>query len=132
MTAPTPNSLIDVAIALVRRGELWLVALRHPHAHLGNQWEFPGGKREPGESPEETALRELREECGVLAAVERELQPRTWDYGDRIVRLTPVLCRWVEGEGRALGCAECRWISAAELRSLPMPEVNRSIIAEIA
>jgi mutator protein MutT len=119
----------EVALAVVARGARWLVARRRTNAHLPGVWEFPGGKCEPGETPERAALRELREECAVEATVERSLDPLDCDYGDRTVRLTPVLCRWVGGEGEALHSDECRWVTARELRELAMPAVNAGIVA---
>lgn len=122
------SPVIDVALALVRRGGLWLVARRPPLVHLGGLWEFPGGKCRPDEPPGAAAVRELREECGVRAAVERVLPPVTWAYPDRVLRLTPVLCRWQAGDARSRLGTECRWVSSAELPRLEMPPANAEII----
>lgn len=119
---------VEVAIALVHRGNHWLVARRRPEAHLGGLWEFPGGKREGVERPAETALRELREECAVEAVVEAELETLRHDYGDRVVSLTPLVCRWRSGEGVPHGCEECRWATLGEISGLPMPALNAEII----
>lgn len=119
---------VAVAIALVHRGNRWLVARRRPEAHLGGLWEFPGGKREGTETPAETALRELHEECAVEAVVEAELGTLRHDYGDRVVSLTPLVCRWRSGDGAAHGCEECRWATLGEISGLPMPALNAEII----
>src|SRR5262245_51470504 len=124
-------SVRRVAIAIVRRGDCWLVAQRHQQAHLGGMWEFPGGKSERGETPDQTALRELREECGVEAVVERILPQLRHDYGDRVIELTPVLCRWTRGDAQPLGSVACRWVGAEELRRLEMPAVNAEILREL-
>jgi mutator protein MutT len=125
MTCP----LLEVAIAIVHREQHWLVAQRPAAAHLGGLWEFPGGKRRPSESTAAAALRELREECGVEAAVERILDPLICHYDDRSVELTGVVCCWKAGEPVPLASVQCRWVTAAELRALPMPAVNAAIIA---
>ncbi len=125
------HETIDVSLAIVHRDQRWLIAQRHPDAHLGGLWEFPGGKREPGETPEAAALRELHEECGVIAQVERVLPPFFVDYGDRRVNLTPVVCRWVRGDAQPLGSVSCRWVTMAELRRAEMPAINAEIIREL-
>jgi len=121
-----------VAIALVHRDGRWLVARRHDDAHLGGLWEFPGGKREPDETPEEAAVRELMEECGVQAVAEMTLPPLRHEYPERVVDITPVICRWQAGEAHTIGNAECRWATLAELRRLEMPAANAFILRELA
>jgi 8-oxo-dGTP diphosphatase len=123
--------LVEVAIALVCRGTRWLVAKRRADTHLGGFWEFPGGKRKPNEPPAAAAIRELHEECGVDAVAERVLQPVDWEYPDRYVSITAVLCRWRDGEAQPLGCEACRWVSLTELRELDMPPLNAAIIRQL-
>lgn len=126
LSAMTPQ--IEVAIALVHREDRWLVAKRRPDAHLGGLWEFPGGKREAAETPAETALRELHEECAVKAEFEAALPALRHDYGDRIVTLTPIVCRWRAGEPTPHGCEACLWATLEEVSALPMPAMNAEII----
>lgn len=121
----------SVALALVRRDARWLVARRRPSAHLGGLWEFPGGKCGPDEPVAAAAVRELHEECGVDAIAELALDPVAWEYADRCVTLTPVICRWRGGEARPLGNDACRWVSLAELSELEMPPVNAAIIRSL-
>lgn len=123
-----PKFVHQVALALVHRDDLWLVAKRHAHAHLGGLWEFPGGKLHPGESPEECAVRELVEECGVVATVEHTLPTVVCEYNDRIVHLVPVICRWVRGEAQPLASDACLWVTRDQLLRLDMPAVNAGII----
>ena len=69
---------VDVAVGLVWRKGRLLIAKRLPNAMLGGLWEFPGGKREPGETLEEAVRREVREEtvCGEGGALVTEVGPR--------------------------------------------------------
>jgi len=123
--------LLRIAVALVQRDARWLVALRRPDAHLPGLWEFPGGKCDNDEVPAATAIRELREECGVDATAERALASVLYEYRDRRVNITPVLCRWQSGEAVPLGSEECRWVSLPEMRRLDMPPVNAEIICQL-
>jgi len=132
MAEPGSRIVLNVAVALVHRAGRWLVARRPAGVHLGGLWEFPGGKCEPGETAPAAAVRELREECGVLASAERELAVIRYEYPERVVFLTPVICRWVSGEGAALGNDECRWVTTDELHHLDMPAANTEVLHELA
>jgi len=122
----------DVALALVYRRSRWLVAKRSDDCHLGGLWEFPGGKCEPGETPIQAALRELREECGIEAEARKVMPAFECEYEDRRVSITPVVCEWKSGEARPIASDECRWATLAELRRLDMPAVNAEILRELA
>ncbi|MFH1746004.1 MAG: (deoxy)nucleoside triphosphate pyrophosphohydrolase [Planctomycetota bacterium] len=120
-----------IAIAIVRRQRQYLVTRRSPDSHLGGLWEFPGGKCLPDEPATQAALRELREECAVTATTEHCLPTIQHDYGDRIVNITPVICRWQAGSGQALAADLCQWVSLDELRALPMPTANQRILGAL-
>jgi mutator protein MutT len=120
--------VLEVGLALVVHDGRWLVARRARDAHLGGLWEFPGGKRLPDEPLAQTAVRELLEECDVRATALHVLDPVVHEYEDRIVHLTPVLCRWQAGEPRPLGADACQWATLDELRQLDMPPPNAAII----
>ena len=126
---PQRPPAVRVALAIVRRDSRWLVARRRDDVHLGGLWEFPGGKCEPGETAEQAAVRELLEECDVVAEVERCLPELRHDYEDRTVTLTPVLCRWLEREARPLGSVECRWVTLDELEAFDMLAANAVVLA---
>ncbi|MFP5226140.1 MAG: (deoxy)nucleoside triphosphate pyrophosphohydrolase [Acidobacteriota bacterium] len=64
-----PKALRFVAAALILRGDQVLICQRKAGAPMGLKWEFPGGKLEPGESPEQALRRELDEELGIVAQV---------------------------------------------------------------
>src|SRR6059036_311556 len=97
---------IEVAAGLVFRDGKLLITRRHPDAHLGGLWEFPGGKREPGETFEECLVRELREELGIEVETGEVLEDLTHDYPEKSVHLKFFRCRWKQGEPQKLGCAD--------------------------
>lgn len=74
---------IDVAAGLVFRGGKLLLTQRHPAAHLGGLWEFPGGKREPEETFEQCLVRELREELGIEVEVGELVESITHTYPEK-------------------------------------------------
>ena len=78
--------MIDVVAAVVMRNGKYMIARRAPGKHAG-YWEFPGGKIEEGESPEDSLQREIEEEFGVYAQVGAYLGENVHGYGDKTVRL---------------------------------------------
>jgi len=76
-----------------------LLAQRPSHKHLALKWEFPGGKVEPGESPEAALARELREELSIAIEIVRSLPHFTHDYGSVVIAMFPFECRLAPGSG---------------------------------
>jgi 8-oxo-dGTP diphosphatase len=104
--------------------------LRPPGKHLADKWEFPGGKVEPGESPEAALIRELREELDIDVEILRPLTPVIWDYGRGPIRLIPFICRIMNGEPEALDHAEVRWVAPGSLHELDWAEADGPILEE--
>ena len=122
---------IEVALALVFRERRLLVTRRRAGSHLGGSWELPGGKLAPGEQPEMCAVREVREETGVVVAAERRLPSIAWDYEERRVLLHPVECRWLAGEGERLEVADLAWATRADLCERSFPPANAALIERL-
>lgn len=123
--------MIQVALAVVVNGSDTLIARRMPDRHMGDHWEFPGGKVEEGESPEHAAVRELREETGIEGRVERRLAVLDYAYGDRTVRLHAFLCRVVDGMAEAMDAEEVRWAPIADLPTYRFPPANGPLIQHL-
>ncbi len=124
-----PHKHIAVGVCW-RRGKL-LIGRRRDDQMLGGLWEFPGGKIESGESPEQAAVREVAEEtaltvepCGTYAHVEH-------GYTHFTVTITAIRCRVLKGRTRARSAAELRWIHPSELAEYPFPRANQRIIEAI-
>lgn len=124
---------IHVALALINGEHGWLVSRRAEGRVFAGLWEFPGGKIDPGESPEVAAVREAAEETGLrVEAV--DLIGQLWSVeAGRPLTLHLVRCRPLGGEATARDSAvlEVRWVSLAELAELPMPPINAGIIEQL-
>jgi 8-oxo-dGTP diphosphatase len=111
---------VAVVCGILRRGDRVLVARRPQGKRLAGLWEFPGGKVEPGESPESALRRELHEELRCEMVIERSLIPFTHHYEWGAIELHPFLGRLAEAsqEPQALEHTELRWLATEELRAL--------------
>jgi 8-oxo-dGTP diphosphatase len=129
VTSATPVTIVTAAV--VERAGLLLVTRRIDGTHLAGHWEFPGGKCEPGESPEDCLARELREELGVVAEVGEEIYRTLYAYADRRLDLRFFACE-VEGEPLPLIGQEIRWVARGELRRLQFPPADRELVESLA
>ncbi len=118
----------DVAAAVtVREDGAVLVAQRNVDAMLGGLWEFPGGKREEGESLSECLVREMREELGVEVEVGEPVIVVPHAYSHLRITLHAFRCRLRDGRPRCLDCAAFRWVPPEDLDQLPMSRVDREV-----
>jgi mutator protein MutT len=131
MSTVTPASVIDVAAGLVFRNGKLLITKRYDDAHLGGMWEFPGGKREPNETFEQCVVRELREELGIEVHVGNLIESVTHEYPGKTVHLKFFLCDWHKNEPQALGCSECKWVTADELKGHEFPEADAHLLERL-
>ena len=127
-TSPVP---IEVAAALIFRQGKLLITRRHAHAHLGGLWEFPGGKRELGESWEACVIREIREELGVEMIVGGLFESIVHAYAEKTVHLQFFTGTLPHGEPQPLGCADCRWISRADLDQFAFPAADAHLLEKL-
>lgn len=128
---PAGSKPIEVAAALIFRDGRLLITQRHPSAHLGGLWEFPGGKREPGETWEDCVVREIREELGVDMMVGPLFETVTHVYPEKTVHLKFFAGTLPRGEPRPLGCADCRWISRDQLDQFEFPAADAHLLAKL-
>jgi mutator protein MutT len=119
---------IEVAAAVIEKDEKILITRRKSESHLGDYWEFPGGKRENGEDLESCLVREIREELGIEVRVGDEMFSTIYDYPDRKIALHFFRSEWKGGELHAAGCQEFRWIEKSSLDDYLFPPANRRLI----
>jgi 8-oxo-dGTP diphosphatase len=125
-----PKLLTVVAGALVDDRARVLVQQRAPGRSMAGLWEFPGGKLEPDETPEDALARELREELGIEVAP-ADMSPVTFasaPLGERHLVLLLFLIREWRGEPRALDASALRWEPVGALRSLAMPPADVPLV----
>ena len=124
--------MIEVVCGVIEDTEgRFLACLRPVGKHLGGLWEFPGGKVDPGETPESAVVRELREELAVEVEVGCPLTPVNWAYGERLIRLLPFCCRIVGGELRAVEHEALRWCLPQHFGDLRWADADIPILQEI-
>ena len=125
--------MLVVAAALIDAEGRVLMARRPVGKQHGGLWEFPGGKVEPGETPQAALIRELREELGVEIDPDA-LTPTAFSEspGDRHLLLLLYRCRSWRGEPRALDAAEIRWVAPGRLAELDMPPADRPLAEALA
>jgi 8-oxo-dGTP diphosphatase len=119
---------IHVACAIIEHDGLVLAAQRKEGMRMALKWEFPGGKIDPGESPEECVKRELVEELGVTVTADRPLDPVTHRYSFFTVTLYPFVCTILSGEITLHEHAAILWLPPDALPSLDWAEADIPLI----
>ncbi len=122
--------VLVAACALIDADRRVLIAQRPEGKPMAGLWEFPGGKVEPGEAPEETLIRELREELGVTTQVPC-LAPLTFashSYDDFHLLMPLYICRRYEGIARGLEGQAVKWVRTRDLRNYPMPAADEPLV----
>jgi mutator protein MutT len=122
---------IEVSAALIFHGGKLLITQREAKAHLGGLWEFPGGKREAGETFEQCLVREIREELGVEIAVGELFEEVVHSYPEKTVHLKFFICNLIGGEPQPLGCAAFRWVSKSELEEFKFPAADARLLEKL-
>jgi 8-oxo-dGTP diphosphatase len=125
--------LLVVAVALVDTDNRVLIAKRPEGKKLAGYWEFPGGKIDPGERPEESLIRELAEELGITVSADC-LAPLTFaSHGyDTFHLLMPLyICRKWQGVVNGREGQELKWVRSAELRNYKLPPADIPLIAPL-
>jgi len=128
--------LLVVAAALVNSGNQVLLAQRPPGKRLAGKWEFPGGKVEEGETPEQALARELEEELGI-GVTPGEMEPFWFLSHDYVAEfgfhlLMPVyICRKWQGNAHPKEHTAIEWKHPRDMHELPMIEADAELIERL-
>lgn len=135
MTSPERPAPIDVACLAMLDSEGRLFAARRPlHKSLGGLWELPGGKIDPGESPETALRRELREELGMETGALEPMPHHIHGYEFGIIRLWPLLARCDAARHPPYVLhehTEARWVDARAAESLTWAPADVPLLGRI-
>lgn len=122
---------IPVSAGILKKDNLILVGQRPENHTLAGLWEFPGGKIELGESPEEALVRELNEELGIVAEVGDLKIACTHSYSDvGIIILFYEVLFW-KGEPKTQHHINLKWVKPSELPLMNIPDANRKNLERI-
>jgi 8-oxo-dGTP diphosphatase len=129
----SPTLVLVAACALVDADGRVLIAQRPEGKEMAGLWEFPGGKIEPGEMPERTLIRELKEELGI-AVSEDCLAPLTFAshrYPDFHLLMPLYVCRRWEGTVTAREAQRLAWVKPNRLRDYAMPPADEPLVSHL-
>jgi mutator protein MutT len=122
---------VEVSAALIFHHGRLLITQRHADAHMGGRWEFPGGKREAGETFEQCLAREIREELGVDISVGELFAELVHHYPEKSVQLKFFHCRLLAGEPQPLDCAAIRWVQPEELADFEFAAADARLLEQL-
>ena len=123
-------TVVVAAAVVIQEGRV-LLTRRAEGQHLAGMWEFPGGKLEDGESPEEALGRECLEECGIEVEVGEILEVTHHRYPEKAVLLLFYRCALRAGEVRHLQVADHAWVAPQDLDGYPLPPADEGVVARI-
>lgn len=129
---PSERPTHIVAAALIERQGRFLIARRLAADPFPGLWEFPGGKLEAGESPQQALQRECREELGIEVEVGRIREVLFHRYEAFSVLLLFYECAIIAGEPQALGCERLEWAAPESLDGYPFLPADKPLIKRLS
>ncbi|OAN13596.1 5-methyl-dCTP pyrophosphohydrolase [Photobacterium jeanii] len=115
MTQQVDKPIITVVAGVIVKDGHYFLAQRLPNASQGGLWEFPGGKVEAGETPEQALERELHEELTINTVTGQWLADSVFDYGDKVIELKGYLSHWQAGDVELHSHQAMAWVLLEDL-----------------
>lgn len=131
MTSQSKMKNIEVVAAIIHDDEGRIFATQRGYGDYKDGWEFPGGKIEQGETPEEALKREIQEELETDIAVEKLVQTVEWDYPNFHLTMHCFLCSIESGSLVLKEHEAARWLSKDELDSVDWLPADRVVVEEL-
>ena len=123
--------MTEVVAALIWDGDQFMACQRPAHKARGLQWQFVGGKVEPGETKEQALIRECREELAVTVSVGEAFMDVVHTYPDLTVHLTLFQASIAEGVPKKLEHNDIRWLTIGEADGYPFCPADEEILAHL-
>ena len=122
------GSMIRVTAAIIEKNGKILIAKRRAGDRFEGKWEFPGGKLEPGEAPEECLRRELREELGIETRIGEPILTSRYESALLSIELLAYRVTYLSGKFRFSDHDDIQWVAAAELGQFDFTEPDLPIV----
>ena len=121
-----------VSLGIIERRGRYLICQRPRGTFLGGYWEFPGGKRERGESPQACLRRELLEELGLTVRVLQQVCTMRHRYPSGTILFSVFRCVIARGRPHPIEVAALRWVKPAQFHRYRFPPANRSLLRALS
>ena len=124
--------ILQISVGIIRNaaGEIYITQ-RAADSHMAHKWEFPGGKIEAGETPEEGVIRELQEEVGIAATSLHQFDKLEYQFPDRHITLWFWMVDGWEGEPWGKEGQPGRWVAQRDLVADEFPPANVPVIEKL-
>ena len=124
--------MIKVVAAILEKENKILIAKKREGKPLAGLWEFPGGKIEEGETPEESLIRELMEEMNIKVRVNEYVGESIYDYGDgKVISLKGFTAEIIEGDIKLTDHDEYKWVTLEEVCNYRIAPADIPLISNI-
>lgn len=123
--------MIEVSAAIIEENDKFLICRRGEGGNCAHMWEFPGGKRELDESPEQCVMRECREELGIEINTYIQYDSYVWHYPEKDIRFYFYTADIAKGKPVPTCHEEIRWVTMDELRNTPMCPADEQVKAKL-
>lgn len=121
----------EVTAAIILKENKILIAQRAPGENLAGKWEFPGGKIEPGETPQECLKREIREEFDVDIEVLNYFGESIYDYSSGTIKLIAFWCQWIAGDFILKVHSQIAWLNPKELDQYDFAPADIPLVGQL-